>query len=84
KLRHTTPWTPTPATQNEPPGWISPSGRRYRSEHQDWEPPHWPTQLNQPDLLKQPAGPRGGPPDFVHLRVSLGEDGLERFLHALA
>ncbi|QOD02961.1 HNH endonuclease signature motif containing protein [Pseudarthrobacter sp. BIM B-2242] len=84
KLRHTTPWTPTPATQNEPPGWISPSGRRYRSEHQDWEPPHWPDLLNQPDLLKQPAGPRGGPPDFVHLGVSLGEDGLERFLHALA
>ncbi|MDP9996794.1 HNH endonuclease signature motif containing protein [Pseudarthrobacter sulfonivorans] len=90
KLRHTTPWTPTPATQNEPPGWISPFGRRYRSEHQDWEPPHWPTQLNQPDplkqpdLLKQPARPRGGPPDFVHLGVSLGEDGLERLLHARA
>jgi hypothetical protein len=42
RLRHTSGWTPTPATKNEPPGWISPSGRRYKSEHQDWEPPHWP------------------------------------------
>ncbi|MDT0170976.1 DUF222 domain-containing protein [Pseudarthrobacter sp. BRE9] len=42
RLRHTTGWKPTPATKNEPPGWISPTGRHYTSEHQDWEPPHWP------------------------------------------
>ena len=42
KLRHTGGWKPTPATKNEPPGWISPTGRHYKSEHQDWEPPHWP------------------------------------------
>ncbi|HEX7201922.1 MAG TPA: HNH endonuclease signature motif containing protein, partial [Arthrobacter sp.] len=42
KLRHSSGWTPTPATQNEPPGWTSPTGRHYKSEHQDWEPPHWP------------------------------------------
>ena len=42
KLRHTTGWTPTPATKNQPPGWTSPTGRHYTSEHQDWEPPHWP------------------------------------------
>ena len=42
KLRHTSGWEPTPATKDEPPGWISPSGRHYKSEHQDWEPPHWP------------------------------------------
>ncbi|WP_350005355.1 DUF222 domain-containing protein [Pseudarthrobacter sp. WHRI 8279] len=42
KLRHTSGWTPTPATKTEPPGWTSPSGRHYKSEHQDWEPPHWP------------------------------------------
>jgi hypothetical protein len=30
------------ATKDEPPGWISPTGRHYKSEHQDWEPPHWP------------------------------------------
>jgi len=42
KLRHTSGWEPTPATKDEPPGWTSPSGRHYKSEHQDWEPPHWP------------------------------------------
>ncbi|MDP9987229.1 HNH endonuclease [Arthrobacter sp. FW306-05-C] len=42
KLRHTTGWKPTPAAKNEPPGWISPTGRHYPSEHQDWEPTHWP------------------------------------------
>jgi len=45
RLRHTTGWTPTAATQNEPPGWISPTGRQYASEHPDWEPPIWPQQL---------------------------------------
>ncbi|MEV8083126.1 HNH endonuclease signature motif containing protein [Pseudarthrobacter oxydans] len=42
KLRHTSRWKPTPATKNQPPGWTSPTGRHYKSEHQDWEPPHWP------------------------------------------
>ncbi len=42
KLRNATGWKPTPATKNEPPGWTSPTGRHYKSEHQDWEPPHWP------------------------------------------
>ncbi|MEV7456810.1 HNH endonuclease signature motif containing protein [Pseudarthrobacter oxydans] len=42
KLRHTSGWKPTPATKNQPPGWTSPTGRHYTSEHQDWEPPHWP------------------------------------------
>ncbi|MDQ0827263.1 hypothetical protein QFZ60_003436 [Arthrobacter sp. B2I5] len=42
KLRHITGWKPTPASKNEPPGWNSPTGRHYKSEHQDWEPPHWP------------------------------------------
>ncbi|QHK21555.1 DUF222 domain-containing protein [Pseudarthrobacter psychrotolerans] len=42
RLRHTTAWTPTGATKNEPPGWISPTGRHYASEHPDWEPPQWP------------------------------------------
>jgi hypothetical protein len=47
RLKHTSGWTPTAATKNEPPGWISPSGRRYKSEHQDWEPPHLPDQLRR-------------------------------------
>lgn len=42
RLRHTTGWKPTPASTNEPPGWTSPTGRHYTSEHQDWEPPKWP------------------------------------------
>ncbi|MFJ6301754.1 HNH endonuclease signature motif containing protein [Pseudarthrobacter oxydans] len=42
RLRHTSGWTPTAATKDEPPGWTSPTGRHYTSEHQDWEPPHWP------------------------------------------
>jgi hypothetical protein len=42
RLRHITAWKPTPASATESPGWISPTGRRYRSEHQDWEPPRWP------------------------------------------
>jgi hypothetical protein len=126
RLRHTTAWRPTPATQDEPPGWISPSGRHYTSEHQDWEPPHWPPALT-PDTttgepkpepttrqlkpkpttrqrkrelkstkLKHPATPDKTPrpaapdttrilrPDFVHIGLSLGEDGLERFLRTHA
>ncbi|TDT78265.1 uncharacterized protein DUF222 [Arthrobacter sp. AG258] len=42
RLRHTTGWKPTPASKTEPPGWTSPAGRHYTSEHQDWGPPTWP------------------------------------------
>ncbi|MCP9001648.1 HNH endonuclease [Pseudarthrobacter sp. RMG13] len=42
RLRHITGWKPTTATKNEPPGWISPTGRHYQSEHPDWEPPTLP------------------------------------------
>ncbi|MGF9649073.1 DUF222 domain-containing protein [Pseudarthrobacter oxydans] len=45
KLRHSSGWKPTAATTTEPPGWISPTGRHYKSEHQDWEPPVWPEWL---------------------------------------
>ncbi len=45
KLKHTTAWTPTAASIDKPPGWISPTGRHYQSEHQDWEPPQWPPQI---------------------------------------
>ncbi|MDR7160093.1 DUF222 domain-containing protein [Arthrobacter sp. BE255] len=102
RLKHASTWTPTPATTNEPPGWISPSGRHYTSEHQDWEPPHLPQEL-QPALRQvpepeaaakpettgcsPPPTPRntfGGHADLVHIGLSLGEDGLERYLHAHA
>jgi hypothetical protein len=59
KLRHTSGWTPTPATKDEPPGWISPTGRHYKSEHQDWEPPHWPESV-------LPALPTGWKPEEHH------------------
>ncbi|MEV8132981.1 DUF222 domain-containing protein [Pseudarthrobacter oxydans] len=65
KLRHTSGWTPTPATKDEPPGWTSPTGRHYKSEHQDWEPPHWPhsvlsasvAELRIPDDLSEAVPP---------------------------
>ncbi|PNI07537.1 DUF222 domain-containing protein [Arthrobacter sp. AFG7.2] len=41
-LKHASGWTPTAATRNEPPGWTSPTGRHYKAEHHDWEPPQWP------------------------------------------
>ncbi|MEW1811813.1 DUF222 domain-containing protein [Pseudarthrobacter phenanthrenivorans] len=72
KLRHTTSWTPTPATKNQPPGWTSPTGRHYTSEHQDWEPPHLPERI------------RPGAVDFFHRGLSPGEDALERFLRVQA
>ncbi|WP_395403107.1 DUF222 domain-containing protein [Arthrobacter sp. UC242_113] len=42
RLKHATAWKPVGATRDKPPGWISPSGRSYPAEHQDWEPPEWP------------------------------------------
>jgi hypothetical protein len=45
RMRHISGWEPTPATMNEPPGYISPFGRHYTSEAQDWEPPQWPPGL---------------------------------------
>ena len=72
KLRHTTGWKPTPATKNEPPGWLSPTGRRYLSEHQDWEPPHW------------PGGLGTGSVDIVRQTASPWEDALEQYLRAHA
>ncbi|MDQ1059606.1 hypothetical protein QFZ23_003507 [Arthrobacter globiformis] len=42
RLKHGTTWRPVGATRDTPPGWISPTGRHYPSEQQDWEPPHWP------------------------------------------
>ena len=49
RLKHTTAWTPAGATKTSPPGWTSPTGRTYPSEHQDWEPPIWPDNLIVPE-----------------------------------
>ena len=42
RLKHATAWKPVGATRESPPGWISPKGRSYPAEYQDWEPPTWP------------------------------------------
>ena len=72
RLKHTTAWRPVSATRDQPPGWISPAGRSYPSEQQDWEPPHWPEPPGHagddgeweppdwPDILAGAAG-AGGP-----------------------
>ncbi|MFF1884045.1 DUF222 domain-containing protein [Pseudarthrobacter sp. NPDC058196] len=70
RLRHTTGWKPTPATQTDPPGWTSPTGRHYQSEHQDWEPTKW------------PQGRVPGAADIVRHRGCPWEDALQRFLSA--
>ncbi|MBE4717799.1 HNH endonuclease signature motif containing protein [Pseudarthrobacter sp. AB1] len=62
RLRHTTGWTPTPATKNEPPGWTSPTGRHYTSEHPDWEPPKWPG-MKDPEFYAGAVPDGGTPPD---------------------
>ncbi|MEQ4517793.1 DUF222 domain-containing protein [Pseudarthrobacter sp. B907] len=51
RLKHGSGWTPTAAGKNHPPGWTSPTGRTYPSEHQDWEPPHWPGPILAADML---------------------------------
>ncbi|UKA55969.1 HNH endonuclease [Arthrobacter sp. FW305-BF8] len=56
RLKHTTAWRPVGATREGPPGWISPSGRHYPAEHQDWEPPEWPQPPPIQDLQELPAG----------------------------
>ena len=45
RLKHNSGWKPTPATQNEAPGWTSPAGRLYKAEDHDWDPPLWPPGL---------------------------------------
>ncbi|MFJ6079292.1 DUF222 domain-containing protein [Pseudarthrobacter sp. NPDC092419] len=52
RLKHRSTWTPTQATKNEPPGWISPTGRHYPAEHPDREPP-----LLPPECLPVPVSP---------------------------
>jgi hypothetical protein len=59
RLKHTTAWRPVGATRDAPPGWISPSGRSYPAEYQDWEPPSWPE--------PPPAEDSPEPPDWQEL-----------------
>ncbi|MBT2565782.1 DUF222 domain-containing protein [Arthrobacter sp. ISL-85] len=45
RLKHHSQWTPDPATEKDPPGWTSPTGRHYKAEHPDSEATHWPSLL---------------------------------------
>ncbi|MFC9353944.1 DUF222 domain-containing protein [Arthrobacter sp. NPDC057013] len=56
KLKHNTAWQPAGATRATPPGWISPSGRSYKAEYQDWEPPTWPEPPPGQDRRELPPG----------------------------
>ncbi len=67
RLKHHSQWTPDPATENEPPGWTSPTGRHYNHEHPDPEPTHWPQWLTPTacqcrDARCVDAGPEDLPP----------------------
>ncbi|VXB85671.1 hypothetical protein ARTHRO9AX_20081 [Arthrobacter sp. 9AX] len=72
RLKHNSGWTPDPATKNAPPGWTSPTGRHYKAEHHDWEPPHWPHHLQSGTVETA-----GSPPDFIYARLSPGEEALQ-------
>jgi hypothetical protein len=58
RLKHTTAWQPVGATRDTPPGWISPKGRSYPAEYQDWEPPTWPEPPPGQNLRGIAARPR--------------------------
>ncbi|MEY9777187.1 DUF222 domain-containing protein [Arthrobacter sp. MW3 TE3886] len=70
RLKHASAWTPAGASKDHPPGWTSPAGRHYPSEHQDWEPPRWPQDwlpdIPATDTRPEPdtdTGPDTGPPE---------------------
>ncbi|MDQ0866231.1 DUF222 domain-containing protein [Arthrobacter globiformis] len=62
RLKHNTAWRPVGATRDAPPGWISPTGRCYASEQQDWEPTYWPEGRSLADRQGPPDLP--GPPEW--------------------
>ncbi|KQR80122.1 endonuclease [Arthrobacter sp. Leaf337] len=64
RLKHTTGWQPMDASRDAPPGWMAPSGRRYTSEEQDWEPPWQPHDIPWPRDLPEPVQPGEFPPDI--------------------
>jgi hypothetical protein len=74
RLRHTTAWEPTAATKDSPPGWTSPTGRHYQSEHPDWEPPTWPEGLPAEDLPEDPF------PEHNLLPIPRREDDLPDYV----
>ncbi|ELT42869.1 HNH endonuclease signature motif containing protein, partial [Arthrobacter nitrophenolicus] len=66
RLKHNSGWTPTQATETEPPGWKSPTGRQYSSEQPDRKPTIWPgnvlvQELNTVPHLKGQTGADDSP-----------------------
>jgi len=55
RLKHARAWIPDTANQQEPPSWTSPTGRRYKPEHPDPEPTHWPQWLMPGERLSLDA-----------------------------
>jgi Domain of unknown function (DUF222) len=87
RLKHTSGWRPTAATKNEPPGWVSPSGRKYQSEHQDWEPTHWPRSMapragEWPRSYPPMPTALGGTVDYFQVPPSAAEECLRAYLDA--
>ncbi|MBX7442587.1 HNH endonuclease [Arthrobacter sp. MAHUQ-56] len=60
RLKHHSGWTPTPATNNKPPGWTSPTSRHYNPEQPDPEPTHWPHGALPLNINPPPEEPPGG------------------------
>lgn len=84
RLKHQSPWRPTPASKNEPPGWTSPTGRHYPAEQPDWVPPRLPLALLA-GVSNMPPNIDGGTPDGVGRAagdVSPLEDALIAYLAA--
>jgi hypothetical protein len=82
RLKHTTAWRPVGATRESPPGWISPAGRHYPSEHQDWEPPDWPESPPGQERQWLPGGyqdpePSEPPDDHDVVESAMAFDGVE-------
>ncbi|WP_142057127.1 HNH endonuclease signature motif containing protein [Pseudarthrobacter sp. B4EP4b] len=62
RLKHNSGWEPAPATGTEPPGWTSPTGRHYKTEQPDHEPPQWP-----PGILPRAPGTAGQLPGATEI-----------------
>ncbi|MEW1805599.1 HNH endonuclease [Pseudarthrobacter sp. NPDC080039] len=62
RLKHHSRWTPDPATNHHPPGWTSPTGRYYKPEHPNPEPPQWPQWLTSTSNQCVDASPEDLPP----------------------
>ncbi len=81
RLKHGSAWRPTTASKTGPPGWTSPAGRQYTSEHQDWEPPRWPRTILAADMdqfqdfgWEPEAEPPPDPGQYLEPEYGLPED----------